>query len=125
MAAYDPTLQMLYINNPIASASGTYTNGLVALILNNTSCTLALAWQSTFGAGVLSGSTVATDPVVAGGVVWVVTGAGKSVLAFNEVGGALLWSSNTAMKSPTTTPATVVDGQMFVQSGTKLYAWGL
>jgi outer membrane protein assembly factor BamB len=63
--------------------------------------------------------------VVADGVVWFVTGEAKSVLAFNEANGALLWNSGTQMKDPTTAPLTVANGQVFVQSGKKLYVWGL
>ena len=52
-------------------------------------------------------------------------GEAKSVLAFNEANGALLWNSGTQMKDPTTAPLTVANGQVFVQSGKKLYVWGL
>jgi outer membrane protein assembly factor BamB len=125
MAAYDPVLEMLFIDNPIASSDGTYPHGAVALIVTKPACTLATAWQSSFGTGVFSVATRATDPLVAGGVVWFVSGAGKSVLAFSEVGGALLWSSGNLLTANTPAPVTVANGQMFVQSGTQLYAWGL
>jgi outer membrane protein assembly factor BamB len=125
MAAYDPVLGMLFIDNPLGSPDGTYTHGAVGMIVHHPGCTLAVGWQTTFGAGVFSEATKATDPVVAGGVVWFVSGAGNSVLAFAEVGGALLWSSGDALRAATTTPVTVADGQMFVQSGTNIYAWGL
>jgi outer membrane protein assembly factor BamB len=125
MGAYDPTLNMLFVDNPLAATGGTYTHGAVAMIVTNPGCTLAVGWQSTFGTNMFALTTRATDPLVAGGAVWFVTGAGNSVMAFNEVGGALLWSSGTTMVGPTSYPAMVEDGQMFVQSGGKLYAWGL
>jgi outer membrane protein assembly factor BamB len=74
MAAYDPVLQMLFIDNPISAAGGAFTHGAVAMILNSASCTLEVAWLSTFGSNAYSSQTVATDPVIAGGVVWMVTG---------------------------------------------------
>jgi outer membrane protein assembly factor BamB len=125
MAAYDPAAQMLFINNPIASRNGAVTNGGVALSISAPSCLLSLAWQTEYGADVFNGSTRATDPVIAGGVVWFTTGAGDSVLAFDELTGAPLWSSGSALPASVRTPVTVADGQMFVQSGGALYAWGL
>jgi outer membrane protein assembly factor BamB len=125
MAAYDPTTQMLFIDNPESSSNGSITHGAVALQIASPACTLTVAWQTPFGTGTMAGTTRATEPVVADGVVWFATGAGNSVLAFNEANGSLLWNSSTQMKSPTTVPVTVANGQMFVQSGEKLYAWGL
>jgi outer membrane protein assembly factor BamB len=125
MAAYDPATQMLFINNPISSKDGSVTNGGIAMQVTSPACTLGIVWQTTYGTDQFSPNTRSTDPVVAGGVVWFVTGEGKSVLAFNEMTGAPLWSSGSTLKSTTASPVTVEDGQMFVQSGSKLYAFGL
>jgi outer membrane protein assembly factor BamB len=120
MAAYDPTLQMLFINNPVAGPGG-YSVGAVALIVTS-QCTLAQAWQTS---GIPSGNSQSTDPTIAGGVVWMVTGLGHSLLAFSEVGGNVLFNSGDAMQGKTYNPATVADGQVYVQSGDDLFAWGL
>jgi outer membrane protein assembly factor BamB len=125
MAAFDAATQMLFINNPVASIGGGINNGGVAFSIAAPACTLTLAWQTVYGFDVTTYKTVATDPVVAGGVVWFVTGAGASVLALNEITGAPLWTSGTTLHAVTNTPVTVMDGQMFVQSGSVLYAFGL
>jgi outer membrane protein assembly factor BamB len=126
MAAFDPVTQMLFINNPDASPDGVITNGGVAYAIAAPSCQFTMAWQTEYGPNAYSHYTRATDPTVAGGLVWVVTGLGKSVIAMSELTGEPLWMSPT--KSITTavqTPVTVANGQMFVQVGTVLKAWGL
>jgi outer membrane protein assembly factor BamB len=125
MAAYDPTTQMLFVNNPLSSKDGLFTNGAIAFQETSPSCTLNLAWQTTYGDDVFKANTRSTDPVVAGGVVWLVTGDGNSVLALNEMTGAPLWSSGSSITTPTVTPVMVEDGQMFVQDHNYIYAWGL
>jgi outer membrane protein assembly factor BamB len=125
MAAYDPSAQLLFINNPLSSKDGSVTNGAIAMQVTSPSCTLGIAWQTTYGTDKFSPNTRSTDPTVAGGVVWLVTGAGKSVLALDEMTGAPLWSSGSTIRSPTTTPVLIADGQMFVQDNGKLLAWGL
>jgi outer membrane protein assembly factor BamB len=125
MAAYDPATQMLFINNPLSSEDGSVTNGGIAMQVTRAACTLGIVWQTTYGTDQYSNNTRSTDPMIAGGVVWFVTGEGKSVLAFNEMTGAPLWSSGSTLKWVTSSPVTVEDGQMFVQSGSKLYAFGL
>jgi len=124
MAAYDPTTQMLFVNNPLSSKDGLFTNGGIAMQVTSPSCTLNVAWQTTYGNNMFKANTRSTDPVVAGGVVWFVTGDEDSVLALNEMTGAPLWSSGSAITSPTTTPVLVEDGQMFVQDHNSIYAWG-
>ncbi len=125
MGAYDPATQMMFINNPIASADGTVANGGVAFSYTAPGCTLVQAWQHAFGADVYSRYTHATDPVVAGGIVWFSSGAAGLVVALSEADGSHLWDSGTIMTSPTQGSVTVANGQVFVQSGSRLYAFGL
>ena len=125
MSAYDPATQMLFIDNPVPSRDGSITHGAVALQIASPACTFTVAWQSSFGSGTFSAHTRATDPVVAGGVVWLVTGEARSVLAFNEVNGTKLWSSGDLFKASLVHPVTVADGQMFIQDNKKIYAFGL
>jgi hypothetical protein len=125
MAAYDPKMQMLFVNNPLSSKDGLVTNGGIALQVTSPSCTLNIVWQTTYGNDKFKANTRSTDPVVAGGVVWFVTGDANSVLALDEMTGAPLWSSGSAITSPTTTPVLVARGQMFVQDHGSIIAWGL
>ena len=129
MAAFDPSQQTLFFYNPQTSRDGSYTYGFLALkvqaVGNPAVCSLATAWNVQVGSPVQSHNTHAADPVIAGGLVWVATGAGNSIAAFDEVSGTLVWTTGTAMTGNTLTPPTVEDGQIFVQSGARLYAWGL
>jgi hypothetical protein len=125
MAAYDPTTQMLFVNNPLSSKNGLVTNGGIAMQITSPACTLNIVWQTTYGDDKFKANTRSTDPVVAGGVVWFVTGDANSVLALDEMTGAPLWSSGSHITSPTTTPVLVADGQMFVQDHSFITAWGL
>jgi outer membrane protein assembly factor BamB len=123
-ASYDPAANVLVLNNPLPSKNGAYTNGAVAFTVN-AGCTLTPVWQTEFGLGVYTINTKAFQPVIAGGVVYVVTGPSASVLAFNELTGAALWSSGSLFTTPTIAPVAVADGQLYVQSGKYLYVFGL
>jgi outer membrane protein assembly factor BamB len=123
-AAYDPNATLLILNNPLPSKNGAYTNGAVAFMVN-AGCTLTPVWQTTFGLGTYTINTKSFQPVIAGGVVYVVSGPSASVLAFNELTGAPLWSSGSIFTTPTIAPVAVADGQLFVQSGKYLYVFGL
>jgi len=125
MAAYDPAAQMVFVNNPISSKDGIFTNGAIAMQVASPACTLSVAWETTYGDDKFEANTRSTDPVVAGGVVWLVTGDDDSVLALNETTGEPLWSSGSSITTPTVTPVMVADGQMFVQDHNYIYAWGL
>jgi outer membrane protein assembly factor BamB len=130
MAAYDPATQLLVINNPISSPNGAFTNGAIALQAPSspacqTSSALTTAWQTAYGSDKQSPITRATDPVIAGGLVWVATGANDTVLALNETTGAPVWSSGSTLRSPIQYPVTVADGIMFVQTYYYLWAFGL
>ena len=131
MAAYDPATQMLFVNNPLASKSGAFTNGAIAFAApsspacNSAPQQLSVAWQTTYGANEFSSLSRSTDPIIAGGLVWLATGAGRSVMALNEATGAPVWSSGSAVKAPTISSVTVVDGQLFVQTGLTLVSYGL
>jgi outer membrane protein assembly factor BamB len=124
MAAYDPATSELFLNNPLASANGSYTNGAIAF---QAGCGgLSVAWQSTFGNNQVNGLNRSTQPVVAGGLVWVSTGANDSVIALNEATGAPVWSTASAnVTAPTTGPVAIADGQLFFQSGLKLMGYAL
>jgi len=121
MVAFDPATGMVFVDNPIASRDGTYTNGVIALSVSAPSCQLQLAWETQVGTGQFNQGTRSTDPMVAGGLVWTVTGAGDSVMAFNETTGAVAWQM--ALGEETGAPATVQDGEMFVVAGATLSAW--
>ncbi len=121
MVAFDPAAGMVFVDNPIASRDGTYTNGVIALSVSAPSCQLQTAWETQVGTGNFNPQTRSTDPMVAGGLVWTVTGAGDSVMAFNEMTGAVAWQ--TALGQETEAAVTVQDGEMFIESGASLSAW--
>jgi outer membrane protein assembly factor BamB len=123
MGAYDPAANMLFINNPVTS-DGVAATGGTAFKVASPTCRLTTAWQTTIAMAQFE-NTPATDPLVAAGVVWFTTGNnGSSVLAMDEQTGAPLWSSGTLPAAPMTT-VLVNDGQMFVQAGNILTAYGL
>lgn len=123
MLAYDPVLNILFMDNPGNSADGAFTHGALAMMLTAPACLLQTAWQSPFIGNIRAQST--TTPTIAGGLVWMPTGSGGSILAYNEVGGAVAWSSGTRLHGATNVPVTVADGQVFIASGNTLSAWGL
>jgi outer membrane protein assembly factor BamB len=131
MAAYDAATQLLLVNNPLASKSGTFTNGAIALsapsspTCNTAPQQLTVAWQTTYGSNEFSSLSRSTQPMVAGGLVWLATGAGRSVMALNEATGAPVWSTGAAVKAPTISSVTVADGQLFVQTGLTLVGYAL
>src|ERR1700678_2306236 len=109
MTAYDPTTQLLFVDNPIASSDGSVTSGAIALQVSSVSCKLSIAWQAMYVTSGHPNKTHSSDPVIAGGVAWFVTGPGDSVRAFNETTGAPLWDSGSTMTSATETAAMEAD----------------
>ncbi len=115
-ASYDAATNMLYIAN--GTANGQYGQGLLAFSFVN--CMLVLAWQH---GGTSAGPFSA--PVIADGVVYYATGAGKTIAAFDAATGSLLWTSG-AFGAPSYTAPTVVNASVFAVSFDKhVYAYGL
>ena len=105
-ASYDAATNMIFVAND-GAPDGSYVQGLLAFSISN--CTLRLAWQRS---GLQSYS--ASQPVIANGVVYFATGNGGSVVAFNAVTGAPLWSpahfGGPAYAAPTVVNAMVYRG---------------
>jgi outer membrane protein assembly factor BamB len=119
--AYSTATNLFYVGVPVGNT--TFTHGIVAL-RPQSDCTLALAWQQTAGATSVAdndnhGVTVAND------VVYLTTGIGNKVYAYNAATGTPLWNSGTTITGPTMIAPTV-DGHLYVSSWDgKLYAFGL
>jgi outer membrane protein assembly factor BamB len=121
MPAFDPTTNAVYVGNPEDSVDATYLHGLIALQAN-ASCQLSLLWQQTFGDN--GRSNPAVPPTIANGVLWFAEGLLDQLLAFDDANGTLLRSSG-QLKGSTTGAPIVVNGQVFIQAGEWVYAFGL
>jgi hypothetical protein len=126
-AAYDPSRNLLYINNGSDSSSLPIEHGLVAFSVTST-CQLSLAWQVTLGPNeVLDGPPA--PPTVANGVVYYADGPGSSCTpvghsgcgaepadfnAYDATSGALLF--HTMVIGPLFTPPVVVNGRVYLTS---------
>jgi outer membrane protein assembly factor BamB len=122
MAVFDPATNALYVTSTSDSPNGPYRHGIIALGVN-ASCTLSLLWQQNIGNGTATSPSV--PPLIANGVVWIATGNAGEVAAFNDATGALLWRSGTTVDAPTDGSPMVANGQMFVNGGKFIYAFGL
>jgi hypothetical protein len=132
-AAYDPTRNLVYINNGSdsssnASSSSTIKHGLVAFTLTST-CRLALAWQVIVGPDDTQDGPP-SPPTVANGVVYYADGPGSSSCtpvgssscgpspadfnAYDATSGALLF--HTTLPGPLFTPPVVVNGRVYITS---------
>ncbi len=126
-AAYDPTRNLIYINNGSNSSSLSITHGLVAFTLTS-ACRLSLAWQVAVGPND-NPDGPPSPPTVANGVVYYVDGPGSSCTpvgnsgcgaapadfnAYNATSGALLF--HTTVPGPLFTPPVVVNGLVYVTS---------
>jgi outer membrane protein assembly factor BamB len=126
-AAYDPTRNLLYINNGSNSSSLSIEHGLVAFTLNS-SCQLSLAWQDTLGPSDEADGPP-SPPTVANGVVYYADGPGSDCTpvgntgcgattsdfnAYNASTGALLFHAT--VSGPLYTPPVVVNGHVYITS---------
>jgi outer membrane protein assembly factor BamB len=102
--AYSRAVRTLYVAN---NSTGDFTHGLVALRVN-AACALELAWQQAAGPD----PAVLTPPTVANGVVYMGTGFGREVQAFDATTGARLWTSP-AFEKPVYAAPTVVNGHLY------------
>ncbi len=107
--AYSPTTKMLYVANPATTDDGTFTPGLIAFSVQ-ADCTLAVAWEQTFG---FSGPPM-SSPTIANGVVYEADGFDHTLWAFNAQTGAHLWDSGTTNADTLLSAPTVVDGTVYV-----------
>jgi outer membrane protein assembly factor BamB len=122
VTAYSPATNLVYVGDPVGNS--TFTHGLVALA-PQPDCTLALAWQQTFGVVPAATSSDNDTPLVANGVVYFADGRNNTVDALDAQTGALLWNSGNAIGGPVMS-APVVDGRLFIGSWNGvLYAFGL
>lgn len=126
--AFDATSQTLFVANPVSSPDGLYPHGIVALQVN-AQCQLTSLWQQLAGSGQPDRNNRARPPVVANGVVWLSTGSGRELAAFDEVLGTPLWNSMPLPAPGASGAPLVANGQVFVAVGTnqksKLFAFGL
>jgi outer membrane protein assembly factor BamB len=126
-AAYDPTRNLVYINNGSNSSSLHIKHGLVAFTLSS-DCRLKFAWQAVVGPnGEADGPP--SPPTVANGVVYYADGPGTNCTpvgnggcgaspadfnAYNADSGALLF--HTTVPGPLFTPPVVVNGLVYLTS---------
>jgi PQQ-like domain len=125
--AYDPTRNLLYINNGSDSSSLSIDHGLVAFTLTS-SCQLQLAWQDTIGPDDEADGPP-SPPTVANGVVYYADGPGSDCTpvgnsgcgvttsdfnAYNASSGAMLF--HTTVGGPLFTPPVVVNGRVYITS---------
>ena len=114
LPAYDPKLDILYVNNPSDSSAGTYKHGLVALRVGN-GCKLELAWQRwsaarrprrpSTPASRRRWRTASSTPSAR---------SNSTVYAFDAASGERLWDSGTAVKGGIFAAVTVANGQLLV-----------
>jgi hypothetical protein len=83
--AYSAAARTLFVPN---NTTGDYPHGLLAFRVGE-DCRLELRWQQPLPAG----DAVLSPPVTAAGVVYLGTGTGREVQAFDAATGAPLWSS--------------------------------
>jgi len=117
--AYSPDTGLIYIGSPKPSPDAVYQPGLMAFSVD-TNCKLSLAWQQLVG-----GKATVSEPTVANGVVYYGNGNKKTLYAFDAATGVKLWDSGTTITSILTTEPIVVNGHVYVTSGTSLYEFGL
>ncbi len=114
LPAYDPKLDILYVNNPSDSSAGTYKHGLVALRVGK-GCKLELAWQQTVGGQATEQVEYPSiSPTVANGVVYAVRSLDSTVYAFDAASGERLWDSGDTIKGGIFAAVTVANGQLLV-----------
>jgi hypothetical protein len=124
--AYDPTRNLLYINNGSDSSSSSIKHGLVAFTLSG--CQLQFAWQQTVGPDDEADGPPA-PPTVANGVAYYADGPGSNCTpvgnsgcgaapadfnAYNATTGAPLF--HTTVPGPLFTPPVVVNGRVYITS---------
>jgi outer membrane protein assembly factor BamB len=126
-AAYDPTRNLVYINNGGDSTTLPIKHGLVVFTLTS-GCRLKLAWQATVGPNNENDGPPA-PPTVANGVVYYADGPGSHCTpvggsgcgalpadfnAYNATSGALLF--HTTVPGALFTPPVVVNGRVYITS---------
>ena len=126
-AAYDPTRNLVYINNGSDSSSLSIKHGLVVFAVTST-CQLSLAWQATVGPDNESDGPP-SPPTVADGVVYYTDGPGSNCTpvgnsgcgaspadfnAYDASSGALLF--HTTVPGGLFTPPIVVNGHVYITS---------
>jgi outer membrane protein assembly factor BamB len=117
VAAYDPVHKLVLMGNRADSLDGKYKRGLIAFHISK-SCTLHRAWQKK-----LSPGSFPAAPVTAGGVIYF---AGSSQLsALDAATHATIWDSGTTFTSAAQTEPVVVNGHVYLTTGSGLYAFGL
>jgi outer membrane protein assembly factor BamB len=117
--AYDPVTGFLYVGHHTDSPDTTYPRGIVAFSIT-ADCKLHMVWQQGVGGG-----GAVSQPVVANGVVYYGDGKAHTLFAFNALSGAKLWNSGSTIATWIDTEPIVVNGWVYVTSGSALYAFGL
>jgi outer membrane protein assembly factor BamB len=103
--AWSAAARTLYVAN---NSSGDLPHGLLALTLDG-SCTLQPLWSAPVG----TDPALLSPPVVANGVVYLATGFGREVWAFEAATGRALWTSPRLDGAAYGGPA-VANGRLFV-----------
>jgi hypothetical protein len=121
-AAYDPSLNQVYVTSNADDGIGVFFHGIIALSVQS-DCTLALTWQQQIGT---NDGSVTIPPIAANGVVYAPTGDGSAVFAFDGGSGQYLWDTGGFAQGGVLAAPMVVNGQLFVAdfSG-NLSAFGL
>ncbi|MDX6650532.1 MAG: hypothetical protein QOJ97_2483 [Solirubrobacteraceae bacterium] len=103
--AWSAAARTLFVAN---NSSGDLAHGLLALTLD-ASCTLQPLWSAPVGAD----PAVLSPPVVANGVVYLATGFGREVWAFEAATGRALWTSPRLDGAAYGAP-TIANGRLYV-----------
>lgn len=121
-AAYDPSLNQVYVTSNADDGVGIFFHGIIALSLQS-DCSLGLAWQQQFGT---NDGFATIPPIAANGVVYAPTGDGSSVFAFDGASGQYLWDTGAFAQGGVLAAPTVANRQLFVADfAGNLFAFGL
>ncbi len=118
--AYSPVTGFIYVGHHLNSADNLYPAGMVAFRVRPEDCKLEAVWQQPVGGG-----GVVSEPVVANGIVYYGNGKAHTLYAFDALTGAILWSNSTDISTWIDTEPIVVNGHLYVTSGSTLYSYGL
>jgi outer membrane protein assembly factor BamB len=118
--AYSPVTGLIYAGHHLDSPDGMYPRGIIAFRIRPEDCKLEMVWQQPVGGG-----GAVSEPVVANGVVYYGDGKAHHLYAFDASTGAILWNSGKTISTWLDTEPVVVNGHLYVTSGSTLYSFGL
>eukprot|EP00607_Mallomonas_marina_P009996 CAMPEP_0182422824 /NCGR_PEP_ID=MMETSP1167-20130531/8635_1 /TAXON_ID=2988 /ORGANISM="Mallomonas Sp, Strain CCMP3275" /LENGTH=1169 /DNA_ID=CAMNT_0024601225 /DNA_START=861 /DNA_END=4371 /DNA_ORIENTATION=+ len=115
--AFDRVRNMLYVSN--SNPHSPYGAGLIALLVTN-DCGLEVMWNVKLKSSGRVWMSHWPAPVVAGGVVYVATGANGQLFAVNADSGVVLWVSTQAL-GYLMSPPIVVNGMLLIADSGKRF----